>query len=156
LYLERLDLKAECNRLTEQEKELRCDLERRIFEGEKKRIMDIKQKARVNWALSGDENSKFFHSSLKSNRRRNQILGLSVNGIWTTSPSEVKQAAFNYFAEKFKEPLLVRPAFSSSRFKVLSVEQNTFLEAPFVDSEIRNAVWDCDGEKAQGPDGSQN
>ena len=32
------------------------------------------------------------------------------------------------------------------------MQQSSSLESPFSPEEIKNAVWTCDGDKAQGPD----
>ncbi|GKB52572.1 putative RNA-directed DNA polymerase [Tanacetum coccineum] len=47
----------------------------------------------------------------------------------------------------------VRPSFFSNLFKTLTPEQNLLLENPFTPQEIKDAIWDCGGEKAPGPDG---
>lgn len=46
-----------------------------------------------------------------------------------------------------------RPPFRSNKFKRLSEEQNNWLEMEFTAEEIKQAVWDCEGTKAPGPDG---
>ncbi|XP_071739939.1 uncharacterized protein [Rutidosis leptorrhynchoides] len=46
----------------------------------------LKQKARVRWILEGDENSKFFHSVIKRKNSRNNIRGISFNGLWVDEP----------------------------------------------------------------------
>lgn len=46
------------------------------------RRLDLKQKSKIRWLVDGDENSKFFHGTLKSKSRKNQIHGLQINGNW--------------------------------------------------------------------------
>jgi len=46
-----------------------------------------------------------------------------------------------------------RTLFQSNLFKKLSSSQRFSLDSDFTDIEIKMAVWDCDGDKAQGPDG---
>ncbi|KAJ9562069.1 hypothetical protein OSB04_007229 [Centaurea solstitialis] len=129
------------------------ELIHKIFDIEKKNLLDIKQKARINWAINGDENSKYFHSSLKYKQRKNHIHGLSLDGDWITDPLKLKSFAFDFFADKYKEPLASRPSFICQRFKKLSELHKEFLEGQFTEAEIKKAVWGCDGDKAQGPDG---
>ncbi|KAJ9548459.1 hypothetical protein OSB04_021002 [Centaurea solstitialis] len=129
------------------------DLKSKMFEAEKKELLDLKQKARLKWAHSGDENSKYFHRVIKQNHRRNFIHGFSINGVWTTDPMTMKSAAKDFFENKFKEPLSSRPVFSNTLLNALSSDQSDFLEATFSSDEIKQTVWACDGDKAQGSDG---
>ncbi|XP_071709115.1 uncharacterized protein [Rutidosis leptorrhynchoides] len=55
----------------------------------------LKQKARIRWAVEGDENSKFFHSCIKQRNLKNNIRGLHINGVWQEGPEEIKEEAFN-------------------------------------------------------------
>ncbi|KAJ9549508.1 hypothetical protein OSB04_022051 [Centaurea solstitialis] len=151
--LNNLESLAESSALSDSDKELRLELIQKIFDIEKKNLLDIKQKARINWAINGDENSKYFHSSLKYKQRKNHIHGLSLDGDWITDPLKLKSLAFDFFADKYKEPLASRPSFICQRFKKLSELQKEFLEGQFTEAEIKKAVWGCDGDKAQGPDG---
>ncbi|XP_071694336.1 uncharacterized protein [Rutidosis leptorrhynchoides] len=41
---------------------------------------DVLQKARIKWDVEGDENSKFFHCSMKHKRRNQNLQGLMVDG----------------------------------------------------------------------------
>lgn len=47
----------------------------------------------------------------------------------------------------------MRPTFSSGKLKKLQQGQITALESPFLETEIKEAVWACEGSKAPGPDG---
>lgn len=41
------------------------------------------QKARKRWLQEGDLNSKFFHMTVNFRRKKNEIIGLNLNGQWT-------------------------------------------------------------------------
>ncbi|GKC92973.1 RNA-directed DNA polymerase, eukaryota, partial [Tanacetum coccineum] len=43
---------------------------------------ELSQKAKIKWALEGDENSSFFHGSLKKRRRQLAITSILKNGDW--------------------------------------------------------------------------
>ncbi|GJT47353.1 putative RNA-directed DNA polymerase [Tanacetum coccineum] len=116
-----------------------------------RRIM--KQKARIKWAIEGDENSHFFHNYVKKNARKNNIKGLVSNGEWVTNPMSIKDIAFNHFSARFKESCQSRPVFDSNLFRMLNEVDVNFLESEFSKEDIKAAVWDCSGSKAPGPDG---
>lgn len=42
---------------------------------------------------------------------------------------------------------------TSIDFKVLRDGDNVLLEKPFSLEELKDAIWDCDGDKTPGPDG---
>nr|GEW98038.1 hypothetical protein [Tanacetum cinerariifolium] len=88
-----------------------------------KEASDIAQKAMVKWAIGGDENTFFLHSSLKKKRRQCAIKVILHNGVWIDDPGEI------------------------------FVEQCEFLERDVSNEEIKKAVWDCGGDRASSPDG---
>lgn len=50
-----------------------------------------KQKSRVNWLKLGDQNTKFFHQKMASNRLRNKILSLTNSaGVRLEDPSSIE------------------------------------------------------------------
>nr|GEY17098.1 hypothetical protein [Tanacetum cinerariifolium] len=114
---------------------------------------DAVQKAKVKWAIEGDENSKFFHRIINKRRSQLAIRGDFVNGDWHTEPSLVKDTFLDHFSNRFKQP-------SSARFKLslhfpsrLSSDQVLDLDRNISSDEIRAAVWDCGENKSPGPDG---
>ncbi|GJY65533.1 putative RNA-directed DNA polymerase [Tanacetum coccineum] len=114
---------------------------------------DLMQKSRVRWAVEGDENSRFFHYTLKNNYANFSIKGIHVNGVWSDVPDVIKNGAFEHFSSRFKESQKCRPLFSSPLFRKLSSFDASFLKSSISLEEIKLAVWDCDGTKAPGPDG---
>ncbi|GJS87974.1 putative reverse transcriptase domain-containing protein [Tanacetum coccineum] len=47
---------------------------------------DLAQKAKIKWAIEGDENSSFFHGTLKKKQRQQAINGILKNGDWIEDP----------------------------------------------------------------------
>ncbi|GJR66188.1 putative RNA-directed DNA polymerase [Tanacetum coccineum] len=113
----------------------------------------LKQKSRVKWAIEGDENTKYFHSLVNKQVRRNNINGLTVNGCWKDDPIVIKSASFEYFAGRYKESNHHRPRFSSDLFLKLGTNEAGNLESEFTMDELKEAVWSCSGVKSPGPDG---
>ena len=113
----------------------------------------LAQKSRIKWLVEGDENSRFFHACIKSNRRRTQITKLQVDDGWVEEVDEVKRVIKNHFEEFFKEEEFSRPTLNSVEFSQIDWEDNEYLTKPFTREEIKEAVWDCVGNKCPGPDG---
>nr|GEZ33288.1 RNA-directed DNA polymerase, eukaryota [Tanacetum cinerariifolium] len=69
----------------------RMDLSRKPHDLKQMEVKDATQKAKVNWAIEGDENSKFFHGVINKRRSQLAIRSVFVNGDWYTDPSMVKK-----------------------------------------------------------------
>ncbi|GJX92711.1 RNA-directed DNA polymerase, eukaryota, reverse transcriptase zinc-binding domain protein [Tanacetum coccineum] len=88
-------------------------------------VMDLAQKAKVKWAIEGDENSRYFHGVLNKKRSQSNIRETSANRI------------------------LIDMNFP----KTISIDQQTELEGAVSKEEVKKAVWDCGSDKSPGPDG---
>ena len=115
--------------------------------------LDAAQKAKVNWAVEGDENSSFFHGVVNKRRRQMSIRGVMVDGDWVTAPDRVKREFLLHFSERFSKPTPFRAAISSEFQSRLTTQQHLELDASVTREEVKRAVWDCGADKAPGPDG---
>ena len=76
------------------ERDLRIDLENLM---EREELMWA-QKARSNWIIQGDRNTKFFQTVVKQRRARNRILQLKTeNGNLTEDLNEIESMPVTYF-----------------------------------------------------------
>nr|GFC90063.1 RNA-directed DNA polymerase, eukaryota [Tanacetum cinerariifolium] len=116
------------------------------------KLKDAAQKAKVNWAIEGDENLKFFHGVINKRRSQLAIHGAFVNGDWYTDPSMVKEAFLDHFTARFKQPSCGRLKLNMSFPNRLSSDQVGDLDKDISIDEIRKAVWDCGESKSPGPD----
>ncbi|GKC30614.1 RNA-directed DNA polymerase, eukaryota [Tanacetum coccineum] len=114
---------------------------------------DILQKAKIKWAIEGDENSKFFHGVVNRKRANLAIKGIMVDGDWVDIPSRVKDEFCSHFASRFQAPCDSRSKINFPFPNRLNSEQATSLETPITTDEIRSAVWACGENKSPGPDG---
>ena len=111
------------------------------------------QKVRSNWLKHGDLNSKFYHSSIKWRRIRNEVKGVEVGGQWCEDPEVVRGQAKNLFEERFTATKDFGVRLGAVEFKTISQEDKLSLISAFSEEEIREAVRQCDGSKSPGPDG---
>ena len=58
---------------------------------EKLEVEDLAQKAKVKWAIKGDENSKYFHGIVNKTRNQLVIGGVFSDGEWIDNPVDVKK-----------------------------------------------------------------
>ncbi|KAL8471619.1 hypothetical protein ACS0TY_029028 [Phlomoides rotata] len=89
--IRRLDLIDEVFGLDEQEVSKRNRATTLLLTELKKKNSLDSQKARYLWLRDGDCNSRFFHSYINRRRKRNEILGLNVNGEWQEKVEDVKR-----------------------------------------------------------------
>ncbi|GJX76972.1 RNA-directed DNA polymerase, eukaryota [Tanacetum coccineum] len=111
------------------------------------------QKAKIRWAIEGDENSKFFHAIINKKRANLSVKGVMVDGEWMDDPSRVKEEFHNHFATRFQDPGANRGNINFTFPNRLSLDQVSDLESPISRDEIRLAVWGCGEDKSPGPDG---
>nr|GEV94969.1 hypothetical protein [Tanacetum cinerariifolium] len=93
---------------------------------------DYAQKAKIKWALEGDENTKFFHGTLKKKRRQ-----LAIRGI---------------LKDDLSSPMLLPPSIDLLSFTTISQTQRDYLDIPFLRDKFKRVVWDFGGERASRPD----
>lgn len=113
----------------------------------------LSQKSRSKWILEGDANTRYFHLSIQARRRRNQPVALKVRDEWIERVDGVKVELKRHFEQLFSEADPNRPTLDGIHFPQISEQDNVMLTAPFTCEEIREAVWNCDGNKSPGPDG---
>lgn len=151
--IEKIDLQAELGQCSQESAKLRMEAIQKLKELEAIRILDLKQKSRVRWALEGDENSRYFHVIINRNIRVQRLNGLNIGGHWITDPGQIKDNIVKFFESKFMEPDPHRPRFICDKFRKLNEAQKEYLESPISLDEIKTAVWRCGANKAPGPDG---
>ncbi|WRX10499.1 Reverse transcriptase domain - like 10 [Theobroma cacao] len=111
------------------------------------------QKSRLKWTQLGDRNTRFFHLTASNRIRVNCIQHLQCNGFTTDDPNIIKNEVVPHFSNFFKKQDTLKLRQFNCPLNSISPEQKLQLEAPFTEDEIWNAVQQCDGNKAPGPDG---
>ncbi|GJT13803.1 RNA-directed DNA polymerase, eukaryota [Tanacetum coccineum] len=76
----------------------RLNLLKELKDFNKSSSLDMVQKAKIRWAIEGDENSKFFHGIINKKRSQLAIHGVLADGDWIVEPSLVKNEFLKHFA----------------------------------------------------------
>ncbi|GKV29211.1 hypothetical protein SLEP1_g38157 [Rubroshorea leprosula] len=149
----KLDCKGELQQLTEEESSRKRDLLLNLWENIQKKEEMARQKSRMTWMKEGDANTSFFHRCIKSRWRRNEINSLMVNGKTLHEVEELKQGVTKYYKNLFTAEDWKRPIMEGVHFNKISETEKDLLTEPFLEAEVKAAVWNCDSDKAPGPDG---
>ncbi|XP_071698919.1 uncharacterized protein [Rutidosis leptorrhynchoides] len=157
--------KAECQLLSEPDRVKWLECRHRWVEKEKVKTSMLKQKARIKWILDGDENSKFFHASIRRKYNKCNFRGITVDGSWVEDPIVVKeftrpvcsasgpvQPSLGAHDHISHPSATSNPIFDTGCF-CLKNEEAVGLEEKFSDEKIWEAIHECASNKAPGPDG---
>jgi len=151
--IEFLDCEDSHGGLDESQRKLRSDLTRRLWENDAKIESLLRQKARINWFKYGDSCTRFFHSTLRWRRLRNEVKGVELGGVWCEEPCTVRQEAKKLFESRFKATKDFGVRLDGVEFNTLLPEVSSSMIEAFNEEEIKEAVWHCEGMKSPGPDG---
>ncbi|KAH1201617.1 hypothetical protein GmHk_17G048275 [Glycine max] len=99
------------------------------------------KKSRVRWLKEEDENSKFFHKI----RIANDLKRVFINGLWVEELNHIKEEVKRFIELKYKEQ-------DDVPFETIVQRDNDMLVAQFSVEKVKQAVWECDGNKCLGPD----
>ncbi|CAN1221373.1 LINE-1 retrotransposable element ORF2 protein [Linum grandiflorum] len=153
-------LKDEINRIklgTSTNWDLIRNLERKLEQELRLEDSYWKTKARNQWLLQGDRNTKYFHRIASFNRNKLHIAQLKDDeGDVLTSEEDKQQLAINYFKRLFSSD--IPPGFfpghlCPSLSKSVSNVQNAALIRPVTSQEIKQAVFSLGPNQAPGSDG---
>ncbi|GKE82187.1 hypothetical protein Tco_1552187, partial [Tanacetum coccineum] len=87
---------------TSKEFAIQCPLD--IHDLDKRHSFDLAQKAKIQWAIEGDESSKYFHGIINKKRSQLAIRGVLVDGEWIEDPPKVKNEFLEHFSNRFSMP----------------------------------------------------
>ncbi|GJR65771.1 RNA-directed DNA polymerase, eukaryota [Tanacetum coccineum] len=131
----------------------RTEVVNSIEELEKLKSMEAAQKAKIKWAIEGDENSKYYHGILNKKRNQLSIRGVLAAGSWIENLVLVKNEFLNHFKNWFERPKKERLILNTDfPCKLTSIQQSD-MDSEVSNEEIKRAVWDCGIDKSPGPDG---
>ncbi|KAJ0694981.1 putative RNA-directed DNA polymerase [Helianthus annuus] len=151
--MEDLEKCIEVRNLTEEEEWSFLENKKMLLEFERNKAADLKQRARLKWAIDGDENSSFFHAIVNARKAVNGIPGLILGSELIDKPSLIKLEVMKFFRSRFTEEVSNRPTLDCQGMKQLSESEKISLIRPFTLLEVKEALKDCGDDKAPGPDG---
>nr|GEZ52154.1 RNA-directed DNA polymerase, eukaryota [Tanacetum cinerariifolium] len=131
----------------------RMEINKAIQEVDKADNIEAAQKAKIKWAIEGDENTKYYHGILNKKRYQLAIRGVLKDGIWIENPNSVKSEFLLHFKNRFQKPCSVRPVLDMTFPRQLSAMQQIDMGSDVSYQDIKRAVWDCGVDKSPGPDG---
>nr|GEY66102.1 RNA-directed DNA polymerase, eukaryota [Tanacetum cinerariifolium] len=131
----------------------RVEMINKLQEIDKLRALEVAQKAKIKWAVEGDENSRFFHGMLNKKRNIQNVRGVMADGVWVDNPTMVKKEFFEHFRTGFCHPGHMGATIQMEFPKKLSDDELRDIECDVTNDEIKRAVWDCGTDKAPGSDG---
>lgn len=113
------------------------------------------QKSRDKWLVVGDNNTSFFHASVKANRQRNQLLKLvDDNGREASSAHQMGEIATEYFDKLFASSGSSDLAtFFTGLTPRVTESMNQKLIKEISTEEIRDAVFSIKASSTPGSDG---
>ncbi|XP_062080470.1 uncharacterized protein LOC133785236 [Humulus lupulus] len=117
----------------------------------------LQQKAKLSWVKDGDDNTAFFHRSIRDRRSQNRVLAImNDSGVWVEEPQQIIEAFLEYYKRLLGSTLANRKAVSTLVIQagpVVSKHQAHLLQADYSMEEIKKAIFDIPGLKAPGLDG---
>ncbi|XP_078178984.1 uncharacterized protein LOC144573128 [Carex rostrata] len=117
------------------------------------------QRARLNWAIFGDNNTRFFHATAVARKRRNTIRALrGADGNWVSNEQEILALFVNYFKDIYKKAGVkpIAEVYTNEVFqdvKGIPSSAHVLLEAEPTVHETFKALMTLGADKAVGPDG---
>ncbi|GJR29964.1 hypothetical protein Tco_1106196 [Tanacetum coccineum] len=76
-----------------------------------------------------------------------------VDGTWIDNPKNVKKEFLDHFSKRFCKPGEPMTTLQMEFPNQIQLDQRNELESDVSNDEIKKAVWECETDKAPGPDG---
>lgn len=117
------------------------------------------QKAKSDWIIIGEKDTKYFQTVVKQRRARSRILHIKMSdGTNTEDPVEIENILVNHFKSSYQDSTTVGfdsilASLSTLPIPQLSTQQCSLLNRPITNEEIKNTLFQLGPHKAPGPDG---
>ncbi|GKC08922.1 hypothetical protein Tco_1000532 [Tanacetum coccineum] len=111
------------------------------------------QKAKVNWMKNGDKNTAFFHSILKARKNKNKVESICDERGNRFEGYQLSDQFVKHFEDFLGTSILVDPVNANIFTNTLSMAEAEYMVRDVSEDEIKDALFDIDGDKSPGPDG---
>ena len=95
-----------------------------------------RQKSRETWLKEGDKNTGFFHKMANSNKMRNCLKKIKVNGTWLLEDHDIQRGVVRAFQDLLSDPGGWHPCWNNIEFDSIGVEEAAKLEESFSVDEV--------------------
>ncbi|KAM2004953.1 hypothetical protein FF1_000090 [Malus domestica] len=113
-----------------------------------------RQRSKVEWAKEGDGNTRYFHQIASGRRKRNFIERLETeDGRILEGAEEIEAETINFFKSLYSCNEETCWGIEGINWSSINAGEADWLERPFEELEVHNAVFDCGKDKSPGPDG---
>ncbi|KAK4283181.1 hypothetical protein QN277_000163 [Acacia crassicarpa] len=113
------------------------------------------QKARTEWSILGDRNTRYFHSRANQRRKSQRIEAIKDgNGAWVYDTSLIKNLATGFFSNLLSEDVPSRPFISCNMsYPCVDEDKLRLCNRNISDMEVKEALFSMGALKSPGPDG---
>ena len=149
-----LDALEASGNMGESDRRQRGELRKRLEELILKEETSWYQKTRLKGIIEWDNNLKLFHR-IASGRKVNKMINKieNTNGEVVVEEKEIVEEITTFFEMLYSLEREVDLGVEGLERAEISEEKRIRLEQPFEEEEVRRALFDCEGDKAPGPDG---
>ncbi|KAK4267368.1 hypothetical protein QN277_024155 [Acacia crassicarpa] len=113
------------------------------------------QKARAEWSVYGDRNTRYFHARANRRQKSKKIEAIKdEEGSWVFDMGRIKTMATSYFSKLLSEDIAERPPLDCHfSFPCVKEDLLGWCNREISDIEIREAMFNIGALKSPGPDG---
>jgi hypothetical protein len=106
--------------------------------------------------LEGDSNTRYFHGIANGRHRKKRIQSLVQDEGLIEGHARLESYITNFYKGLFGSPeesSFTLDETQTDDIPQVSMEENGFLTAPYLEEEVKKAVFQMEHNKAPGPDG---
>ena len=113
-----------------------------------------KQRAKLLWLKKGDLNSRFFHATASTKKKKNTIEKLrNTQGMWVSNTLEIDDLIVEHFQKLFSSGGCFYDPVVSCIEPSVTVMHNQLLLEPFTAVDVKEVLFSMHPDKSPGPDG---